>query len=137
MTCFWNSIISKLTNEDFYLLTGNKSKLNPQDFVNLLKKKNTICENILVNDKILSKISLEEQFEWIKDYNTSGISNGHLTGTCDPFLILISDLFKVDIHHHYSGSLKGYKFHSIITYKNPLSIKTLYFQSNPSHFYCK
>ena len=67
MTCFWNAIISKLTNEDFLLLTGKKIKLNPQQLVELYIKKNKICENILINDKLLSNQTLKEQFEWIKN----------------------------------------------------------------------
>ena len=99
MTCFWDSILSSLNQEDFNLL-GEKKKTNRIEFIKILKNKNKLT-NALWQNKPLKNQEKKEHFEAIKDYNISGIRNGHLTSICDSFLLLICDLLKINIEHRF------------------------------------
>ena len=44
---------------------------------------------------------IKEHLQAIKDYEINGIVHGHLTSTCDSFLLLICQLFSVNIIHRY------------------------------------
>ena len=70
----------------------------------------------------------DENFHHIKDYKPKSAKNGYLCGTCDPFLILLSEVLKIDIEHTFLGNL--------IHYKND-GHKTYAFGSNRGHFYKK
>ena len=79
------------------------------------------------NNEILTKQEKEEHFTHIKDYNINGIRQGHLCSTCDSFLLLISDIFKINIHHQYLNINIQY------TTESPRRI--LKFSSNHGHFW--
>ena len=64
--------------------------------------------------------------EAIKDYNINGIGNGHLTSICDSFLLLICELFHINILHRY--------LNITIIYSYPNPRKTFRFKSNRGHF---
>ena len=125
MTCFWDSILSCLTIEDFKLLGVNK-KLNREGLIERLKTKNCLVDT-LWQGKPLKKQEKQEHFEAIKCYNIKGIHNGHLTSICDSFLLLLCHLLKINITHKY--------LNNNIIYKtiNPVR-KTLHFKSNRGHF---
>ena len=53
------------------------------------------------NGKKLSVIEMKENYNAIKNYNINKINNGHLCSTCDYFLLLISEIFEVNINHNY------------------------------------
>lgn len=125
MTCFWKGLLQCLHNDDFYNLGINR-KPNEKSFVEFLKSKNLICNNILWNSEILKEQFLKECFEAIKQFNVRTIYNGYFCSTCDPFLILVSEIFKVNINHNYCGN--------IIIYNNKNAKKTIKVKSNSSHF---
>jgi hypothetical protein len=124
MTCFWDSILSSLNQEDFNLL-GEKKKTNRIEFIKILKNKNKLT-NALWQNKPLKNQEKKEHFEAIKDYNISGIRNGHLTSICDSFLLLICDLLKINIEHRF--------LNTTIIYSISNSRKTVRFKSNKGHF---
>ena len=125
MTCFWDSIISCLTIEDFKLLGVNK-KLNREGLIQQLKNKNCLVDT-LWQGKSLKEQEKKEHYEAIKCYNIKGIYNGHLTSICDSFLLLISHLLDIKIQHRY--------LNTNIIYCTPKSVrKTLHFKSNRGHF---
>ena len=126
MTCFWQGLINSLDTKDF-IKVGYKNKPNEIKYVELLKLNNKLCENVTWQSTILTKQFLQESFEAIKNLNISSIRNGYLCSTCDPFLILVSEIFKVNINHNYNNIIINY------TIKN--SRKTLNFKSNKSHFF--
>jgi hypothetical protein len=125
MTCFWDSIISSLTIEDFKLLGVNK-KLNREGLIQQLKNKNCLVDT-LWQGKPLKEQEKKEHYEAIKCYNIKGIYNGHLTSVCDSFLLLLSHLLNINIQHKYLNINISY------CTSNPVR-KTLYFKSNKGHF---
>lgn len=125
MTCFWDSILSCLTIEDFKLLGVNK-KLNREGLIERLKTKNCLVDT-LWQGKPLKKQEKQEHFEAIKCYNIKGIYNGHLTSICDSFLLLLCHLLKINITHKYLNNNIIYKTVNTVR-------KTLHFKSNRGHF---
>lgn len=113
MTCFWNGLLSRLSIRDINkcLNVNLGDKPDPKTFVNLLKTNITYTPDVKCGeygDITLSRKALEENFEWISNYNADGVYNGHDCSTCDPFLLLISQLFTIDIFHNYNKSFIKY-----------------------------
>ena len=126
MTCFWNGIISALTLRDFSKFNFKK-KPNPKKFVKFLKKQNVETPDILWNKNKLSDKMLKENKCGIIEHNLKSINNGYDCSCCDPYLFLVSKLFKVNIKHIFNGKK--------IIYKNVKAKKTLKFRSNKKHFW--
>ena len=124
MTCFWDGIISSLNNQDYQFAGIRKAK--HRDFINQLKAKNKMVSSVSWQGNKLTEQEMKEHMEAIKDYNVNGIHNGHLTSTCDSFLLLVCELFKVNITHKY--------INTNIVYKHDNGRKTLIFSSNRGHF---
>jgi len=100
MSCFWDSLFKKITKSDL-----QKYKIhNNQELVIFLKDKNCCTENVLWKNQKLSEKEKEENKEHIQSYQTSMISKGYLCSTCDPFLLLLCELFQITIHNNYNGS---------------------------------
>lgn len=125
MTCFWDGLLNNLKEDDFQRVF-QVNKPNNKNFIKLLKNNNRKTKNIKWNGEIFSDKQLEENFIHIKDFNENSINNGYLCSICDPFLVLICELFTININHNYCGYL--------MTYTNNNFIKTLNFKSNKSHF---
>ena len=123
MTCFWDSILASINQEDLQLF-GEK-KMNKQQFIQKLKDKNKVSDTLWQNQPLRNQ-EKKEHFEAIKEYNISGIRNGHLTSICDSFLLLICDLLKINIEHRF--------LNNAIKYNIPNARKTLRFKSNKGHF---
>ena len=115
MTCFWDALRDKLN-----------IKKNNKEFISHLKGCNKKDNSILWNDVKLTQKQLEENFEHIKDFNEKNINNGYDCSTCDPFLILICELYNTEILHDYNG----YK----IMYTKIKNNKTIKCRSNRHHF---
>lgn len=127
MTCFWDAIVSSLNKDDFELFGEKNFTINRQTVINFLKSKNTKCNNVLWQNQKLKEQELNEHIEAVKCYNIKGIGRGHWTSTCDSFLLLICQLFKVNINHKYCKTM--------ITYKNSETVRrTINFNSNTRHF---
>ncbi len=124
--CFWIGLLSKLSNEDFqYALKQNKP--NVDSFINLLKDNNTLTKNIKWQNSSLTNIEFKENYQHIQDFNKSTINKGYDCSSCDPFLLLITQLFHIELVHLFCG-------HSIIyTITNPR--KTLHYFANTHHFW--
>lgn len=130
MTCFWDGILRGLKADDFEYIREKKS--SRENFINMLKNhcKKSVDNNkdyILWNNGILSKKEWEEHDEAINCYNVAGIRSGHLTSTCDSFLLFICYLFDISIVHRYMNT-------SIHYINKSKSRKTLKFSSNRGHF---
>lgn len=127
MTCFWDAIVSSLNQEDFNLFEEKNFTINRKSVINFLKSKNTKCNNVLWQDHKLRKQELTEHVESVDCYNINSIGGGHLTSTCDSFLLLICQLFKININHKYCNTM--------ITYKHSENVRrTINFKSNRGHF---
>lgn len=108
MTCFWTGILSALTIEDFSNIQIN-TKPHIKQFIEILKNKNIPTTDILWQNILLTKQQLDENMEHIKSFDTNSINSGYLCSTCDPFLLLIATIFKVNINHRYNNHLIIYK----------------------------
>lgn len=125
MTCFWSGLLGCLHQYDFRRI-GILRKPSIRNFVTLLKSRNKITENVLWQDTKLTDKFKKECFESVKELNVNSINNGYLCSTCDPFLILVSELFKVNINHRYCNTM--------IKYKCINAVKTINVKSNRGHF---
>lgn len=126
MTCFWDSIYSQLSLED-YKFIGVEKPANIEHLINLLKSKNKRIDNVTWQDNNLSSNEKNEHDTAIQVYNIGGIKNGHLTSVCDSFLLLICEVFCISITHNFMNTP--------ILYKNlKKSRKLLRFTSNSGHF---
>lgn len=129
MTCFWDGILQALDNSDFQVV-GCNNRLNRQQLINLLKTKNVEIQDVTWNGMELTPQEIKEHYEAIKSYDINKINNGHLCSSCDSFLLLICQVFNVNIKHLYMNV--------DIEYKNEkVQRKTLQFASNHGHFWKK
>ena len=79
--------------------------------------------------KILEYQFLEECKRAVDELDIKSIHNGYLCSTCDPYLILVSDIFNVNIQHKYLNSTIEYK-----NIKNNNNNRSIYVKSNQGHF---
>ena len=123
MSCFWDSILESLNN----LNKINENNIN--NFIRFLKDQNVKTENVYWQDEKLSSKQLDENYEHINNYDISEVYNGYLCSTCDPFLILICEIFCININHDFIGNL--------IIYKNisDLNLNIVFFGSDSGHFF--
>lgn len=127
MTCFWKGIINSLNDEDWKIIQLDK-KPNEKDFIKKLQELNIdLDDKTLWQNQNLTEQEINEHFETIKNYNTSIIHKGHLTSTCDSFLLLLTKLLKIKIIHIFLN------INIIYEYKGEIR-KTLRFRSNHGHF---
>tara|TARA_B100001142_G_scaffold240336_2_gene239155 strand:+ start:2439 stop:2828 length:390 start_codon:yes stop_codon:yes gene_type:complete len=127
MTCFWDGIMKSLTQSDFNFI--KEKKTDNIDFIKMLKKRCQLTTNVLWQGKPLREQEITEHIKAITEYDINEISNGHLTSVCDSFLLLICELFKVNIIHSYMNIE--------IKYTNKeQSRKTIHYSSNNGHFVC-
>lgn len=125
MTCFWNGIMKSLNKNDFDLI--NEKKSSHIELITMLKRRKTPMINVLWENQKLSKNEIKEHLLAIDEYDINGIPGGHLTSSCDSFLLLICELFKVNIEHMYM-------IHTI-KYSNTKEVrKTICYSSNDKHF---
>ena len=107
MSCFWDSLIQSISNED--KITFFNNNLNPIDFAKTLKQKNTLTLNVTWNNENLTTQFLDENKQAIDSYDINTIYNGYYCSTCEPFLFLICELLNIEIQHNYNNNLMIYK----------------------------
>ena len=127
MTCFWNSIISSLTDDDKKIL-DIKNRLYPKIMVDVFKNKNNNTPDVLWNNEEIKEQQQNENIEHIKDLDVNGIGGGYLCSTCDPFLILLCQLLEVTIKHNYNGNMIIYK-------NNKRERRIINYGSDKGHFW--
>jgi len=107
MSCFWDSLIQSISNED--KITFFNNNLNPIDFAKTLKQKNTLTLNVTWNTENLTTQFLDENKQAIDSYDTNTIYNGYYCSSCEPFLFLLCELLNIEIQHNYNNNLMIYK----------------------------
>lgn len=135
MTCFWDGIMRELKN-NYIELPICTIHLNTHTFATFLKSRNTKTYNInwsgsdskLVSGTHLPEKLLNENYKSIQEFDVNSIYNGYDCSTCDPFLLLICELFYVSIIHNFNGIIIKYTN----TYKNRAILQ---FHSNSHHFW--
>ena len=126
MTCFWDGILQSLDENDFQII-GMSSKPSNITLIQVLKQHNKKTIGMKWNNQYLTDQNLNENFEAIQNYNQNTMSSGYLCSTFDPFLFLVSDLFKFKIQHNY--------INNTMMYEPPVYQKILRFQSDRGHFW--
>lgn len=125
MSCFWKGILSSLSKTELERvldITGGIAQ-----FVRTLQQKAQATTSVKWNNERLSSKQIEENLEHIKSYNLKQTHSGYWCSSCDPFLLLVCELFQVNINHKYCSST--------IKYTVPQPNKTLQFASNRGHFW--
>ena len=130
MTCVWDGLLRAIPKGIFRIKTNNgRIKIaNAYDFVDLLQKNNTKQIDVSWNGTKLTEKEIQENFEAVKCFNRNSIRNGYLCSTCDPFLCLVCQLFKLNISHNYNGYIMKYQ------YKDGQN-RTINVQSDKGHFW--
>ena len=129
MTCFWDGIINQLRPED-YARIGFNPPANAHELVILLKHFNRKTPCVRWNDTTLTAKQMEENLEHINSFNSNSIHNGYDCSICDPFLLLVTDLFEVEVRHRYLGV-------HMMKYQPCINVKTrrvIRFTSDSGHF---
>ena len=109
MSCFWDSLIKSISNEDLNsYFDNNKVRTNPHNLATILKNVNRKTVNVLWNDTKLSEKMLEENVEAINSYDINQVQNGYYCSTCDPFLLLLADYLEITIIHNYNNHIMNY-----------------------------
>lgn len=106
-------------------------KPRPIQFVKLLKNNVVKTHNVLWNGQKLTQLELDENLTAIKEFQENSINRGYYCSCCDPFLLLICQLFKVNIIHNYNKTQIKYTY---IGNSNK-NIPTLKFSSDRGHFW--
>jgi hypothetical protein len=107
MSCFWDSLVQSISQEDKTVFFDNN--LNLKHFVTILKNNNILTHNIIWNNQILTDQHLKENKEAVDTYDINNIYNGYYCSTCDPFLLLLSEFLLIEIQHNYNNNLMIYK----------------------------
>ena len=127
MSCFWDTLLNRINKEDIQTILSLHNP-TPKDFANALKQTNSKTDNVLWNMKELSSQEKNDNIDHVKEYDSNTITNGYLCSTCDPFLLLITELFQIEILHHYNNT--------IINYKHQLENKyTITIHNNKGHMW--
>ena len=98
MSCFWDALIHRLSEYNRI-----PRPITPFELANFLKSKNRKTCGVLGQGEQLSKKQMVENFEHIQRFDPRSVNNGYDCSTCDPFLLLVSEVFQVNIQHNYMG----------------------------------
>lgn len=134
MSCFWRGLTGALPNQQIKTLLGVQKVNNIRQIVCALKKRAVKTVNVRWNGQPLTEKELEENLEHIRDYSVNTVANGYLCSVCDPFLLLVCELFKVNIHHKYLKTLIKYTIHDAEN-ESGIFPSTLHIASNRGHFW--
>ena len=121
MTCVWDGLLQGL--KKFNLV---KDDYTIDKLVQYVKNNNKKTINVTHNNNFLSDKLLEENFERI--CKISHIKNGYFCSTCDPLMMLICELFNVNIIHKFIDVF--------VKYNSTANAKILlYVESDIEHFW--
>jgi len=126
MTCFFDGIIDSLDLRDFRKI-GLTYKPAPLIFAKAMKENNKITEHVVWQGVKPKDKELRENYDRIKSYDLNTIMQGYDCSSSEPFLFLVSELFKVKIEVNFIGSM--------IYYNNiEYSPRTFKFANSRGHF---
>jgi hypothetical protein len=117
MSCFWQGLCSKVP--ELRNMPVDKVCFN-------LKSVNAKTRGLVWNNVALTEQQLQENFDWIDQYDSTQFDQGHDTSVCDPFLALVSFSFNVNIVHNYNGHVS--------TFTMPGATQSIQFANSTTHF---
>lgn len=121
MTCVWQALLAGMPADVFEC--GRKP--TPLLFVKALKLANRATSSVRINGALLRPSELRENEEAVKAFKEDTIHSGYFCSACDPFLILVSDVYRVNITHRFLGSS--------IEYRTPGATRHIVVQSDSGH----
>jgi hypothetical protein len=124
MTCFWDSILQGIFKLNIQLKSLPELS-TPKNFVIYLKNNNKITNNILIFEHELRDSQKQENYDAIKSFDENSIYQGYFCSSFDPFLMLVCELFQINIKHKLCGI--------DINYTNKNVKKTLHLVSDTGH----
>ena len=126
MTCFWKGFMNCLSDTDVQFSRGlSRLPQHEHEFVHFLQKNNIRANDVSWQHQPVSSRLQEESFQAVKALESNTIGEGYWCSTCDPFILLISQLFQIDVHHRFCGHL--------VVYSVPHPRKTIYVTSDRGH----
>lgn len=129
MSCVWDSLIGALGRHQLI-----RPGVRPRELIQWLKANNSLTSTVRWQDEPepLSEQLQRENYERIRLHDLND-TDGYLTGSADPFLFLVAELFHVDIEHRMMGYDGRY---TTIWYRatpNQCTIRRLRLQSSMGH----
>lgn len=124
MSCFWDGLSSSLYSHNLI-----KNQPPAIQLAKFLKIHNMYTPNVKWQGERLSPQQMKENVDHISNYDTNQVGSGYLCSTCDPFLLLVSQLFRVNIEHQYLNTKIHYVYECTCG-KTPI----LRFRSDYGHF---
>lgn len=125
MTCVWNALLMGIP-KDLYRDGSNITQ--PLQLVEYLKKYNCETIHVKINKTFLSEKRIAENLEAISSFNSSSIYGGYFCAFEDPFLFLVSELFKLNIKHTINGHIAEYIYDDGVQ-----SMKWIHLSSSSRH----
>ena len=125
MACFWNSVIISL--QRINLLNTN---MTPKLLSSFLRQNNMNTPSIKWNDNYLFTQELDENFQYVENYDYNLVGQYHPGGASDPFLFLVASIFNVDIVCTILHNTKVSYMHDCYDQLRPI----LYFNISDCHF---
>jgi hypothetical protein len=129
MTCVWTALLAGLPAD---LFPGAR-KPPPEMFVSMLQAANRPTVRVCVNGRHLSDRNIDENMEWVRNLDPRGVHGGYQCSTADPFLLLVCELFHVNIEHSFTGLSHGQWVQSTIRYTHDAPHRLLRVISNQGH----
>lgn len=113
MSCFWNGINKALGNG-----------WNPAQLLDWYHSVNKIPNRVTINGVFLTRRQRQENYKWVAEYK---LEDGHLTGSADPFFVLLCEVERCNVLHRSA--------HGEILYSSTAlnAGPTYIFKSNASH----
>jgi hypothetical protein len=122
MTCFWNSLLHGIPKDSY---DEGTMISRPIELVEYLKKRNCKTDHVRLNGVLLNEMRKSENMEAISCLDSNSIYHGYLCAFEEPFLFLVCELCKINIHHNYNGHIAHYIYEG--------TQRCMYLQSNPGH----
>lgn len=116
MACVWETLSTALP----------PPTPSPRLLLSYLKTMNRPIPDVTVNGQPLTRRQQQENHRWISSLRVH-TSDGYDCSTCDPILCLFCHVFKLNIHHTYSGVC--------IRYERPGNAATISICSNATHMW--
>ena len=125
MTCFWDGLIKALKSITSY--KDRPTIISARDLMLFVKSNNRMTPSILHNGAPLSHKLMTENMRAIRELDVNKIGAGYDCSTCDPVLLLIAEIFRINITHTFNGHK--------IQYTNPSAKYNINVFSNMGHFW--